>query len=271
MTGRRPRTAAAATLLSGLLASTQSAAIANGEPPTDAGFAADSPWAVVLVRDDGPGLCTGSLIAPRFVLTAAHCASDGLTVLFGNRSRQGARRVAVRDAIRHPRYLREPVTYDLGLLRLARPLRVRPVPIASPAESWILVRPGVAATILGWGATVTGESRPDILLRADLRLTGLRLMGTHIAYNAPRFGPCGGDSGGPLLVTGHDGRPVLVGVASITDGNLCTAGGGIAGYTNVAAMLDFIREHVPDLPERPPPLEFGRPWTAPGTAPGPAR
>jgi len=259
MAGCRSSLAAVAVLLPGLLASGQSGAIAGGEPPGDAEFAADFPWAVVLVRDDAPGICTGSLISPRYVLTAAHCASEGLTVLFGSRSREGARRVAVREVIRHPRYSNDPIAYDLGLLRLARPLRLRPVPVASRAESWDLVRPGAAATILGWGATASGMAHPDILLRADFRLTELRIVGTHIAYFARRAGPCGGDSGGPLLVSAHDGQPVLVGVASITDGNHCAAGGGRAGYTHVAALADFIREHVPDLPERPPPVEFSGP------------
>jgi secreted trypsin-like serine protease len=251
--------AAAAVLLSGLLASGESAAIAGGEPPGDAEFAADFPWAVVLIHDDAPGICTGSLISPRYVLTAAHCASEGLTVLFGSRSRDGARRVAVREAIRHPSYSNDPIAYDLGLLRLARPLRLRPVPVAGRAESWDLVRPGAPATILGWGATATGVAHPDILLRAHFPLTELRIVGTHIAWFARPAGPCGGDSGGPLLVRGHDGRRVLVGVASITDGNLCAGGGGRAGYTHVAALADFIREHVPDLPERPPPVDFGGP------------
>ena len=151
------------------------------------------------------------------------------------------------------------LAYDLGLLRLVRPVRVRPVAVASRAESWDLVRPGGMGTILGWGGTVSGLARSDLLLRADIHFTELGIVGTHIAYRTPRGGPCGGDSGGPLLVMGHDGKPVLVGVASITDGNLCAAGGGTAGYTDVSAMLDFIREHVPDLPERLPPLEFGRP------------
>jgi secreted trypsin-like serine protease len=259
MAGCRRSLPAAVALLSGLLASTQSAAISSGEPPGEAEFAADFPWAVVLVRDDAPGICTGSLISPRYVLTAAHCASEGLTVLFGSRSREGARRVAVREVIRHPRYSNDPIAYDLGLLRLARPLRLQPVPVASRAESWDLVRPGATATILGWGATAAGVAQPDILLRADFRLTDLRIIGTHIAYIARPAGPCGGDSGGPLLVSGHDGHAVLVGVASITDGNLCAAGGGLAGYTHVAALADFIREHVQDLPERTPPLDFGRP------------
>jgi secreted trypsin-like serine protease len=246
-------------LLAGLLAAGRCAAIANGSPPTDAEFAAESPWVVVLIHDNAPGICTGSLVSPTFVLTAAHCASDGLSVLYGNRSREGARRVAVREVIRHPKFTSQPNAYDLALLHLVRPVRPRAVPIAARAESRDLVRPGRAATILGWGSTVTGVEQPDILLRARIRFTELGIEGTHIFYNSALGGPCSGDSGGPLVVTGNDGQFVLVGVASVTDGNLCAKGGGIAGYTDVAALLDFIREHVSDLPERLPPVEFGRP------------
>ncbi len=245
--------------LAGLLYAGTSSAIANGKPPSEARFAAESPWVVLLVTDDGTPACTGSLISPRFVLTAAHCANDGLAVLYGNRSRGAARRVAVREAIRHPRYAGPPMSWDVGLLRLARPLRVRPVPVAGRAESWNLVRPGAEATILGWGGTMHGSGWPDLVQRASFRFTDIGIRGTHLAYTTQRGGPCGGDSGGPLVVTGADGQLVLVGVASITGGDLCATGGGFAGYTDVSQMSDFLREHVPDLPERLPPLEFGRP------------
>jgi secreted trypsin-like serine protease len=258
MRGRRRQSAVLAALLSGLLAAGPCLAVANGQVPTEGEFRTESPWAVSLLHDDGTPGCAGSLISPRFVLTAGHCVSGELTVLYGNRSRQAARRVAVREAILHPRYATGPMAFDLGLLRLARPLRVRPVPIAGRAEAWQLLRPGLTATILGWGSTESGE-RPDLLHRSTVQLEELQVFGTYIAYNSPRGGPCSGDSGGPMLVTGYDGRPVLVGVASVTDGNLCASGGGRAGYTDVPALLDFVREHVPDLPDRLPPVDFSRP------------
>jgi len=249
-------------LLAGLLlaaAAVPAFGIAGGRPVTADEFAADLPWVVLLTDEDGAPGCTGTLVAPRYVLTAAHCAREGLTVHFGSPSRAAARRIAVREVILHPGFTRDPITHDLALLRLAYPPRTPSVPVATRAEAWDLVRSGTRARIAGWG-TVRGETgRPDLLHAATLQLAAVQVSGTHLALESPRGGPCGGDSGGPLLVTGQDGVTVLVGVASVTGGNLCAAGGGAAGYTHVAALGDFLRAWVPGLPERLPPLEFGLP------------
>lgn len=248
-------------LLAGLavLAFSAVEAITSGVPVSDAEFAAETPWVVVVANRAGPGLCTGVLISPRFVLTAGHCSGGRLEVFFGSPSRAAARRVGVREAIIHPKFRREPIEYDLGLLRLVRPVRVTPVAIASRVESWDLIRPHREATILGWGSMVSGGEKPDVLRRANILFTEIGIIGTHIGYWSERGGPCGGDSGGPMLIRAHDDTSVLVGIASTTGGNLCEAGGGSAAYTNVSALMDFIRQYVPDLRERPPPLEFAGP------------
>jgi secreted trypsin-like serine protease len=41
-----------------------------------------------------------------------------------------------------------------------------------------------------------------------------------------------------------EGRRVLVGVASATDGNLCAKGGGVAIYTNLSTVRDFIDTQI---------------------------
>lgn len=238
-----------------LLPAPPAGAIASGRPVGPEEFQQDTPWAVVVTTRGSAGICTGALISPTHVLTAGHCAGPGRDVYVGSPSREAARRVAVREAIIHPRFRRDPMAYDMALLRLVRPLRIRPLPIASRAEAWDLLRVNAKGRVLGWGA-VPGESRPDVLRVAEVTFEALGIAGSQIAYRSARGGPCGGDSGGPLVIRGHDDQAVLVGVASVTDGNLCATGGGGAAYTNVPALVAFIREHVSDLRERPPPLDF---------------
>lgn len=93
---------------------------------------------------DGKGFCTGALIAPDLVLTAAHCLfdrADGARVdpsriafLAGLRNGRAVAVRTVRRALPHPAYRFDPEAgvaesrHDLALLELDRP--VRPTEIA---------------------------------------------------------------------------------------------------------------------------------------------
>lgn len=88
---------------------------------------------------DGKGFCTGALIAPDLVLTAAHCLYDSLSrervdatrIRFRAGLRDG-RALAERDvrrAVVHPEFVftgptgLEATPFDLALLQLAQPIR----------------------------------------------------------------------------------------------------------------------------------------------------
>ena len=164
-------------------------------------------------------LCTGTVVAPRVVLTAAHCldvfGEDGqYEVYLGSRLGSGGgdgRFALVVSARRHPAY--DPVTHehDLALLRLAVPVEVEPV--ALPPGSLEPVS-GQSIRVVGFGAAAagelaTGEKRSGWMSISEVTATGVK--------SAPGPGmSCTGDSGGPVLAT-VDGREWLLGVSASGD------------------------------------------------------
>jgi secreted trypsin-like serine protease len=215
-------------------------AIANGEQVTDDEFAADFPWTVAVVSKKDGGVCGGILISPRMVVTAAHCTGMKKYVLVGNAERSAARRVAIEKPMRHPDFDPSTLQNDVGLLYLAEPVLSDYALLATDAEYQALLRPGARATILGWGKPASRTPAVDRIQKAETELLGLRTRGSQYMYTDPQTGPCGYDSGGPMLMVNQFGQHVVVGVASATDGNLCARGGGTAIYTRLDTVRDFI-------------------------------
>jgi hypothetical protein len=183
-------------------------------------------------------LCTGTVVSPRVVLTAAHCldvfGEDGQYEIFlGSRLGSGDGRFAlVTSALRHPAY--DPVTHehDLALLRLAVPVDVTPVPLPSG-----LLAPAVGQPlrVVGFGTTVVGE------LAIGEKRSGWMSISEATATavsSAPAPGmSCTGDSGGPVFVTAG-GSEQLLGVSASGDPGCRTYAFNVRAD---AAADDFIR------------------------------
>jgi hypothetical protein len=170
------------------------------------------PFIVGLLREERID-CSGVLVDPRVVLTAAHCLRGNSpdSVLIGD-SLESGEIVAVTRKWIHPKSTFGEPENDLGLLLLERRVKSSIVPVGAALESSVST-PSLAR-VVGFGRSAPTDPMSTVKLEGTSKVTA---VGTNTISLAPLPAlPCLGDSGGPVFVKGSSGEN-LVGI--VTSGN----------------------------------------------------
>jgi secreted trypsin-like serine protease len=279
MRSRSARATVALTCVIGLIASTGAATTAAKSPRAQASVIGGTPaslsdWGFTAAILTPHTLCTGSVISPTKVLTAAHCVSSPPTMTVRTGSSlafAGGSVYAVSSAAVNPGWNRGFIG-DLAVLTLKTPTSAPPIQLASAAEASAYTAPRAALSVAGFGARNPAPRRKPkigLLTEATVFVRGFCPLPTSLMCDAGgrsglvairrikgkiRKRPikrtvCTGDSGGPMVAATPAGLR-LVGVAEATAAPpkrsafgfvWCGLKGFPAIHTRAASWLSFIQ------------------------------
>ncbi len=260
--------------LFGLLAGPAAARAPRARPSVIGGNVATlTDWGFTVAVFTPNSLCSGVVIAPTKVLTAAHCVGNPATMLVRANSTAafaGGDVLTVTSAALAPGFTNGFVN-DLAVLTLRNATTAAPIALASAAEDASFTQPGAPLQTAGFGdrnPLIVGKPRIGLLTAADviIRRCGLlppstlcdagsragrvtRRLRAHVLRRKVNKTICEGDSGGPLVARTPTG-PKLIGITEASSSPTkrdpfffvrCGLHGFPSLHTRVASFVSFIQ------------------------------
>jgi len=227
------------------------------------------PWQILLTKNGRAG-CGGTIVAPTWVVTAAHCIHGqtrnpgAFSIKAGkqymNRREQSEQEVRVQQIIEHPQVnLRRGMDYDIALLKLSRPLQFnREISPACLPSGPAPMGSGSNCYLTGWGKTSSRgqmhstlqQAKMPVVSQSTCEALNYRSLRIHVTSRMlctgdagrTRVNGCQGDSGGPF-VWQVGGRWELHGAVS-HGSQYCNSNESYTVFANVNFFKDWIQRYV---------------------------
>jgi len=211
----------------------------------------------LLAKESSTPFCGATLIAPQWILSAAHCFGYGNRVQIGRHNfydtSEQYEEIPLLHTIQHPEYKLFPMQNDFMLGLLTIPSKYPPVQLDFGNVD---LTKSLDLTVIGWGTDdyrsddivgilqeVEVDYIPNFLCSAAYIFSIGAMTRNTICAKRRNKDACKGDSGGPLIVKGADSsKDIQVGIVSWGWGCAFLHYPGV--YAKISEAQEFIQEWV---------------------------